>query len=54
MLVAGEGGMAAGGALDAAAAKRAKTRELHYSTVGTPDYIAPEVFVKNGYLNPKP
>eukprot|EP00802_Teleaulax_amphioxeia_P022110 Tamp_22523.p1 GENE.Tamp_22523~~Tamp_22523.p1 ORF type:complete len:231 (-),score=23.28 Tamp_22523:390-1082(-) len=28
---------------------RKSARELHYSTVGTPDYIAPEVFVKKGY-----
>jgi len=28
---------------------RKMKRELHYSTVGTPDYIAPEVFVKDGY-----
>jgi serine/threonine kinase 38 len=26
-----------------------KNRMLAYSTVGTPDYIAPEVFGKNGY-----
>lgn len=24
-------------------------RQLAYSTVGTPDYIAPEVFKKTGY-----
>ena len=24
-------------------------RALAYSTVGTPDYIAPEVFMQNGY-----
>ncbi|KAJ1490562.1 kinase-like domain-containing protein [Baffinella frigidus] len=24
-------------------------RKLHFSTVGTPDYIAPEVFLKKGY-----
>ena len=24
-------------------------RKLHFSTVGTPDYIAPEVFLKRGY-----
>eukprot|EP00730_Choanoeca_flexa_P014250 TRINITY_DN6161_c0_g1_i2.p1 TRINITY_DN6161_c0_g1~~TRINITY_DN6161_c0_g1_i2.p1 ORF type:complete len:484 (+),score=99.12 TRINITY_DN6161_c0_g1_i2:35-1453(+) len=28
---------------------KAKRRELAYSTVGTPDYIAPEVFTKQGY-----
>lgn len=27
----------------------ARDRRLNYSTVGTPDYIAPEVFSKNGY-----
>lgn len=26
-----------------------KRRELAYSTVGTPDYIAPEVFLQRGY-----
>lgn len=26
-----------------------RQRELAYSTVGTPDYIAPEVFAQNGY-----
>lgn len=29
--------------------KELTKRELHFSTVGTPDYIAPEVFVKKGY-----
>ena len=54
------GAMAPGGAADsgAAAAKerkeRAQTwkrnrRHMAYSTVGTPDYIAPEVFVQTGY-----
>ena len=28
-----------------------KRRELAYSTVGTPDYIAPEVFLQRGYSN---
>lgn len=28
---------------------KGKRRELAYSTVGTPDYIAPEVFMKEGY-----
>ncbi|CAM6000205.1 unnamed protein product [Sphagnum balticum] len=28
-----------------------KRRELAYSTVGTPDYIAPEVFMQRGYSN---
>ena len=27
----------------------ARRRKLAFSTVGTPDYIAPEVFGKNGY-----
>ena len=31
------------------AKKRRKNRLLAYSTVGTPDYIAPEVFSKKGY-----
>lgn len=26
-----------------------RNRKLAYSTVGTPDYIAPEVFLQNGY-----
>lgn len=26
-----------------------RDRKLAYSTVGTPDYIAPEVFAQNGY-----
>jgi len=26
-----------------------RNRKLAYSTVGTPDYIAPEVFSQNGY-----
>jgi len=54
------GGSASGSAADsgAAAAKerkeRAQTwkrnrRHMAYSTVGTPDYIAPEVFVQTGY-----
>jgi len=37
----------------AAAAKtsewKARTRSMMYSTVGTPDYIAPEVFAQTGY-----
>ena len=38
------GGMEAGGVADGAAMRdRKSARELHYSTVGTPDYIAPEV-----------
>mmetsp|Transcript_13509 Transcript_13509/g.37383 ORF Transcript_13509/g.37383 Transcript_13509/m.37383 type:complete len:154 (+) Transcript_13509:859-1320(+) len=38
------------GPVSAAALAFDKTkRELHFSTVGTPDYIAPEVFVKKGY-----
>jgi len=28
---------------------KARTRQLAYSTVGTPDYIAPEVFAQTGY-----
>jgi serine/threonine kinase 38 len=39
---------AAGGAA-AAAAKQHRSRKLAYSTVGTPDYIAPEVFAQTGY-----
>lgn len=30
---------------------RSKRRALAYSTVGTPDYIAPEVFMQTGYTN---
>jgi len=26
-------------------------RQLAYSTVGTPDYIAPEVFMQTGYVS---
>ena len=29
--------------------KAKKRREYAYSTVGTPDYIAPEVFTQKGY-----
>lgn len=28
---------------------KSKRRKLAYSTVGTPDYIAPEVFQQSGY-----
>jgi serine/threonine kinase 38 len=28
-----------------------RNRKLAYSTVGTPDYIAPEVFSQNGYTH---
>lgn len=28
-----------------------RSRKLAYSTVGTPDYIAPEVFAQNGYTH---
>lgn len=34
---------------DAGHAKQARSRKLAYSTVGTPDYIAPEVFSREGY-----
>jgi len=33
----------------AATAKQHRSRKLAYSTVGTPDYIAPEVFAQTGY-----
>jgi serine/threonine protein kinase len=33
----------------AAAAAKHRSRKLAYSTVGTPDYIAPEVFAQTGY-----
>lgn len=33
----------------AAHAKQHRSRKLAYSTVGTPDYIAPEVFAQTGY-----
>ncbi len=29
--------------------RKRNRRQLAYSTVGTPDYIAPEVFLQNGY-----
>jgi len=49
----GSGGAAAGGAAPAAStAKRGpyrRDRKLAYSTVGTPDYIAPEVLSQAGY-----
>ena len=47
-VVAGVGG-GEGEAAAPSIARRERPRELHYSTVGTPDYIAPEVFVKKGY-----
>lgn len=28
---------------------KANRRKLAYSTVGTPDYIAPEIFLQQGY-----
>lgn len=34
---------------DAIATWKANRRKLAYSTVGTPDYIAPEIFVQQGY-----
>merc|ERR1711902_194819 len=34
---------------DKAESWRGRRRKLAYSTVGTPDYIAPEVFNRNGY-----
>ncbi|GBG25923.1 Protein kinase, putative [Hondaea fermentalgiana] len=47
------GAGASAGAPDAAAAHRAmnyrRDRKLAYSTVGTPDYIAPEVLSQSGY-----
>lgn len=30
---------------------KANRRKLAYSTVGTPDYIAPEIFMQKGYGN---
>lgn len=36
-------------ASDAAKLHKARGRKLAYSTVGTPDYIAPEVFAQTGY-----
>lgn len=45
----------AGGKADTASPKqkadtwKARTRTMMYSTVGTPDYIAPEVFAQSGY-----
>lgn len=52
------GANASAAAADAAAAAKAeqdkknlkhRNRKLAYSTVGTPDYIAPEVFAQTGY-----
>jgi serine/threonine kinase 38 len=37
------------GSAAAALAKQHRSRKLAYSTVGTPDYIAPEVFAQTGY-----
>ncbi|CAO1637064.1 unnamed protein product [Sympodiomycopsis kandeliae] len=34
---------------DAIATWKANRRKLAYSTVGTPDYIAPEIFIQQGY-----
>jgi len=34
---------------DSESKKKHRTRKLAYSTVGTPDYIAPEVFAQTGY-----
>ena len=34
---------------DKAESWRGRRRKLAYSTVGTPDYIAPEIFSKAGY-----
>lgn len=39
----------AAAAAAAATAKQHRSRKLAYSTVGTPDYIAPEVFAQTGY-----
>ena len=36
---------------DAIATWKANRRKLAYSTVGTPDYIAPEIFLQQGYSN---
>ncbi|PWN97899.1 AGC/NDR/NDR protein kinase [Tilletiopsis washingtonensis] len=36
---------------DAIATWKANRRKLAYSTVGTPDYIAPEIFLQQGYGN---
>ena len=38
-----------GAPVDAQRAKYNRNRKLMYSTVGTPDYIAPEVFAQTGY-----
>ncbi|XP_046467727.1 serine/threonine-protein kinase tricornered isoform X1 [Neodiprion pinetum] len=45
-------GCGSGGAMDSkrrAESWKRNRRALAYSTVGTPDYIAPEVFLQNGY-----
>jgi protein-serine/threonine kinase len=36
---------------DTIATWKANRRKLAYSTVGTPDYIAPEIFLQQGYSN---
>jgi serine/threonine protein kinase len=35
--------------IDTSKLHKARGRKLAYSTVGTPDYIAPEVFAQTGY-----
>jgi serine/threonine protein kinase len=47
VVVGGEGG---GHARGADIRERKSSRELHYSTVGTPDYIAPEVIHLDVYI----
>lgn len=45
-------GSGSGGAMDSkrrAESWKRNRRALAYSTVGTPDYIAPEVFLQTGY-----
>lgn len=45
-------GSGSGGAMDSkrrAESWKKNRRALAYSTVGTPDYIAPEVFLQTGY-----
>ena len=45
----GEAASARGGGSSSSGAPRHRERHLAYSTVGTPDYIAPEVLSQRGY-----
>lgn len=47
--VAGAAGSSAGWSSSSSSAPRHRPRKLAYTTVGTPDYIAPEILAKSGY-----